>query len=62
MAKPNEGTDADHGIEEGSYQTSGADGDLQGSEPKQRGGDGSAKANIYAYPQTDFAHKRPVTG
>lgn len=60
MAKPNEGTDADHGIEEGEFEMSGKD-DIA-SEPKQRGGDGSAKSNIYAYPQTEFAHKRPVTG
>lgn len=50
------------GIEVGEYQTSGADGDLEGSEPKQRGGDGSAKSNLIAYPRSEYAHKRPVTG
>jgi hypothetical protein len=47
------------GIEVGGYQTSGADRDLQQDEPKQRGGEGSAKSNIYAHPRDEFAHKQP---
>ncbi len=31
-------------------------------EPKQRGAADSAKSNIVAHPQTEYAHKRPVTG
>lgn len=47
------------GIEVGEFETSGADNDLQQQESKQRGGEGSAKSNIYAHPRTEFAHKQP---
>ena len=50
------------GIEVGEFQTSAIDKDLQQEESKQRGGQGSAKPNIYAHPRTEFAHKQPVTG
>ena len=50
------------GIEVGEFETSGKDADLEQQESKQRGGEGSAKANIYAHPRTEFAHKQPVTG
>lgn len=49
------------GIEVGEYQTSGVNDDVQEGEAKPRGGEGSAKYNIYAHPQTEFAHKRPMT-
>ena len=49
------------GIEEGEFETSAKDGDLQQEESKQRGGEGSAKSNIFAHPRSEFAHKRPVT-
>jgi hypothetical protein len=47
------------GIEVGSYQTSGVNDDVKEGEAKQRGGNGSAKFNIYAHPRTAFAHKQP---
>ena len=47
------------GIEEGEFATSGKDGELEQEESKQRGGDGSAKANLMAHPRTEFAHKQP---
>ena len=47
------------GIEEGEFETSGKDGELEQQESKQRGGDGSAKSNIIAHPRTEFAHKQP---
>lgn len=50
------------GIEPGEYQTSGVNDDVKEGESKPRGGEGSAKSNIYAHPSTEFAHKRPVTG
>lgn len=46
--------------EEGEYE--GPEKDDKASEPKQRGGDGSARSNIFAHPRTEFAHKQPVTG
>lgn len=48
------------GIEVGEFE--GAEKDDKASEPKQRGGNGAARSNIVAHPQTEFAHKRPVTG
>ena len=53
MAKSQEG------IEAGEYQTAGVNDDV--SEPKQRGGEGSAKSNIFAHPRTELAHKKPMT-
>ena len=53
-------TELKNGIEVGEFE--GPEKDDRASEPKQRGGEGSAKSNIYAHPQTEFAHKRPVTG
>ena len=47
------------GIEVGEYQTSGVNDDVKEGEAKPRGGDGSAKSNIYAHPRTEFAHKQP---
>lgn len=47
------------GIEEGEYE--GPEKDAEASEPKQRGGNGSAKFNLIAHPMTEFAHKKPVT-
>ena len=49
------------GIEAGEYETSGVNDDVKGGEAKPRGGEGSAKSNIYAHPRTEFAHKQPVT-
>ena len=46
------------GIEVGEFE--GPEKNDKASEPKQRGGDGSAKCN-YAHPQTEYAHKQPVT-
>ena len=54
------------GIEVGSFQTSGADDDLEQEEPKQRGGDGSAVMNapkqLNPNHPHNYAHKRPMTG
>ena len=47
------------GIEAGEFE--GPEKDDKASEPKQRGGEGSARSNIYAHPRTEFAHKQPVT-
>ena len=49
------------GIEEGEFETSGADRDLEQEESKQRSGTGSAKSNLIAHPRSEYAHKRPVT-
>jgi hypothetical protein len=49
------------GIEVGEYQTSGVNDEMKSGESKPRGGEGSAKYNIYAHPQTEFAHKKPMT-
>lgn len=43
----------------GEYQTSGVNDDVKDGESKPRGGEGSAKSNIYAHPRTEFAHKQP---
>lgn len=51
------------GIEKGSYSTSGVNDEID--EPKQRGGDGSAKmepARSASIPSHHFAFKRPMTG
>ena len=48
------------GIEVGEFE--GPEKDAKASEPKQRGGEGSAKSNLIAHPRTEYAHKRPVTG
>jgi hypothetical protein len=48
------------GIEVGEFE--GSDADVKEGESKPRGGEGSAKSNIYAHPRTEFAHKQPVTG
>ena len=48
------------GIEVGEFE--GPEVNDKATEPKERGGRGSAKSNIFAHPQTEFAHKRPVTG
>lgn len=45
------------GIEVGEFE--GEAENAKTPEPKQRGGDGSAKSNIYAHPRTEFAHKQP---
>ena len=45
------GDASEHGIEKGSFETSGADGDLEQDEMKPRGG----------VPDHHFAHQRPVT-
>lgn len=47
------------GIEVGEYEASAGNADIREGESKARGGDGSAKANIYAHPRTEFAHKQP---
>lgn len=47
------------GIEVGEFE--GPEKDAVATEPKQRGGEGSAKSNIYAHPRDEFAHKRPLT-
>ena len=47
------------GIDVGEFE--GEETNAKASEPKQRGGEGSAKSNIYAHPRTEFAHKQPVT-
>lgn len=49
------------GIEVGEYQTSGVNDDVKDGESKPRGGEGSAKSTAMAHPQTEFAHKRPMT-
>ena len=49
------------GIEVGEFQTSGVNDEMKSGESKPRGGEGSAKYNIYAHPQTEFAHKKPMT-
>ena len=48
------------GIEVGEFE--GPEKDDKATEPKQRGGEGSAKSNLIAHPRTEYAHKRPVTG
>lgn len=45
------------GIEVGEFEESGVND--RATEPKQRGGEGSAKSNQYAHPRTEFAHKQP---
>jgi len=45
------------GIEVGEFE--GPEKDAVASESKQRGGEGSAKSNLYAHPATEFAHKQP---
>ena len=45
------------GIEVGEFD--GPEKNDKASEPKQRAGNGSAKANIFAHPQTEFANKQP---
>jgi hypothetical protein len=45
------------GIETGSFQTSGVNDEMKDTEPKARGGDGSAKMSKTA-PHM-FAHKQP---
>ena len=47
------------GIEVGEFETAGVNDDVQAGEAKARGGQGSAKSNIYAHPQAEFAHKQP---
>jgi len=49
------------GIEVGEFQTLGVNDDVKEGESKPRGGEGSAKYNIYAHPRTEFAHKQPMT-
>ena len=49
------------GIEVGEYQTSGVNDDVKDGESKPRAGEGSAKSTAMAHPQTEFAHKRPMT-
>ena len=48
------------GIEAGEFETSGVNDEMKSTEPKARGGEGSAKSNIFAHPRTEFAHKQPV--
>ena len=60
MKEPNEGTDADHGIEEGEFETSGVNDDVQAGEAKARGGEGAAKFKLIAHPRDEYAHKRPA--
>lgn len=55
-------TKSKDGIEAGEYQTAGLNDDVKDGESKPRGGEGSAKSNIYAHPRSEFAHKQPVTG
>jgi len=50
------------GVEEGEFETSGKNADLEQEESRQRGGTGSAKSNLIAHPRSEYAHKRPVTG
>ena len=50
------------GIEVGQFQTSGVNDDVKEGESKPRGGEGSARSNACAYPCTEYAHKRPMTG
>lgn len=50
------------GIEVGEFQTSGVNDEMKDTEPKARGGEGSAKSNMCAYPCTELAHKRPMAG
>ena len=60
MAKRKEAHEAEegrNGIEKGSYSTSGADGDLEGSVPKYRGK--PERGTGEAHPTNEFAHKRP---
>ena len=54
-------TKSQDGIEVGEYQTSGVNDDVKEGESRPRGGEGSAKSMARAHPQTEFAHKRPVT-
>ena len=49
------------GIEEGEYETSGVNDEVQTGESKPRGGNGSAKSNLFAHPRTEFAHKQPLS-
>lgn len=64
--KDAKGDSGSKGIEAGSFQTSGADGDLEQDEMKATGrGMGSAMAGdggkSQSHPPHHFAHKRPVT-
>lgn len=45
------------GIEAGEFE--GPVVDDKATEPKERGGNGSARSNLIAHPRTEFAHKRP---
>jgi len=48
------------GIEVGEYEAGmKGNADIKEGESKPRGGEGSAKSNIYAHPRTEFAHKQP---
>lgn len=61
------GDEGGHGIEKGSFQTSGNDGDLEQDEMKSQGrGMGSAMSgdggrSSKSIPNHHFAHQRPVT-
>jgi hypothetical protein len=54
-------TKSKDGIEVGEFETSGVNDEMKSTEPKPRGGEGSARSNIFAHPRTEFAHKQPVT-
>lgn len=51
-------TKSTDGIEVGEFEESGVND--KATEPKQRGGEGSAHSNMCAYPCTEYAHKRPM--
>ena len=51
------------GIESGEFEADlKGNADIKEGEAKPRGGEGSAKSNIYAHPRTEFAHKQPYCG
>lgn len=54
-------TKSKDGIEPGEFQTTGVNDEMKSTEPKGRGGEGSARSNIFAHPRTEMAHKRPMT-